>query len=256
MQSLSSIRLRTNAMPKYMHNHLRFSFDNSATYKGHNSDRFNSLNNGLKSAESSLDKLQKEKRNSQSSLLDYLKNVCYNLKCDLAGYHNESLSQRDKEMFGIYQIESNQCENPTKLISLQKKIEIKKNSTNCFYNECYENFKNEPNPQNATRLQVIEESLKHIFMGLQNQDAEIIYKHENSNKNQKYTDVELFEFEQNHQYIFSIIDDFKAALQQKNKNPLQVIINSGKQNISDENKLNTRYKTMHNHLKTLSEKWV
>lgn len=88
MQSLSSIRLRTNAMPKYMHNHLRFSFDDSATYKGHNSDRFNSLNNGLKSAESSLDKLQKEKRNSQSSLLDYLKNVCYNLKCDLAGYHN------------------------------------------------------------------------------------------------------------------------------------------------------------------------
>ena len=256
MQSLSSIRLRTNAMPKYMHNHLRFSFDDSATYKGHNSVRFNSLNEGLKSAQSSLDELQKKKRKSQSSLLGDLLNVYHHLKSDLASYHNESMSERDQDMFGIYQIESNQCENPAKLISLQKKIEIKKNSTNCFYNECYENFKNEPNPQNATRLQVIEESLKHIFRGLQNQDAEIIYKHENSNKNQKYTDVELFEFEQNHQYIFSIIDDFKAALQQKNKNPLQVIINSGKQNISDENKLNTRYKTMHNHLKTLSEKWV
>ena len=256
MQSIPPVRLRTNAMRKSMPANLHFSFDNSDTYKGHGGARFDSLNAGLKSAERSLNTLQNEKRNSQSSLLGDLQKVYYNLKCDLAGYHNESLSQRDKEMFGIYQIESNQCENPTKLISLQKKIEIKKNSTNCFYNECYENFKNEPNPQNATRLQVIEESLKHIFMGLQNQDAEIIYKHENSNKNQKYTDVELFEFEQNHQYIFSIIDDFKAALQQKNKNPLQVIINSGKQNISDENKLNTRYKTMHNHLKTLSEKWV
>lgn len=257
MQSIPPVRLRTNAMKKSIPTNLHFSFDNSDTYKGHDSIRFNSLNEGLKSAESCLDELQKKKRKSQSSL-DYLKSLCYRLKSELAGYHNESLSQRDKDMFGILQIESAQCENPQRLAQLQKKVVSVKNATSRFYNECYEDFKNEPNQQNATRLQVIEETLKHMFMALQNKDAYLISEHESNSKTKRYTDEDLTAFDQNHQYIFSLIDGFKQTIQRQDGNPLQSAIESLQpfmllpENIES---ANTSYKKLGENLSRLSEKW-
>ena len=257
MQSIPPVRLRTNAMRKPMPANLHFSFDNSDTYKGHGGPRFDSLNAGLKSAERSLNTLQNEKRNSQSSLLDYWKNVCYNLKCDLAGYHNESLSQRDKDMFGILKIKSAQCENPQRLKQVQENVVSVKNATSRFYNECYEDFKNEPNQQNATRLQVIEETLKHMFMGLQNQDAYLISEHELNSETQKYTDDDLTAFEQNHQYIFLLINGFKQTIQRQDGNPLQSAIRflHPYMLLPDDNESTKSYKKLGENLSRLSEKW-
>ena len=257
MQSIPPVGLRTNAMRKSMPANLHFSFDNSPTYKGHDSIRFNSLNEGLKSTENSLNKLEKKKRNSQSSLLGDLQKVYYNLKCDLAGYHNESLSQRDKDMFGILQIESAQCENPQRLKQLQENVVSVKNETSCFYNECYEDFKIHPTPQKQERLYVIEESLKHMFMGLQNQDAYLISEHELNSETPKYTDDDLTVFEQNHQYIFSLINGFKQTIQRQDGNPLQSAIRSlhPYMLLPDDNESAKSYKKLGENLSRLSEKW-
>ena len=254
MQSIPPVRLRTNALPKPTSTDLHFSFDNSPTYKGHDSVRFLAVKDGFDRAEKSLN-IEKKKRNSQSSLLGDLQKVYDNLKCDLAGYHSERLSERDKDMFGILQIESAQCENPQRLKQVQENVVSVKNKTSCFYNECYEDFKIHPTPQNKARLQVIEETLKHMFMALQNQDAYFIFEHE---ANSKYTDEELTDFAQNHQYIFSLIDGFKETLQRQNGNPLQSAIESlhPYMLLPDDNESAKSYKKLGENLSRLSERWV
>lgn len=253
MQSLAGTLVQLRKSSTY--NTVRNSFDNTNYYKGHNSVRFHSLNNGFKQIEKRMDEIQSRKL-YDSVELDQLYTIHRGLKLDLTGYHNECMSPREKEMFGVCQIESEKCENPQKLKEIQEKLEEKRNSVNCFYNDCYENFQIAPSQQSKKRLAIIEESLKHIFMGLQNQDADIIAKHDENDKTKKYTDEELSEFEQNHQFIFSLLDDFMNALQQQNDNPLQVVINSREQNIPDENKLSKRYKKMYANLENFSQQYM
>lgn len=253
MQSLSGMRVQLRKNSTY--NTVCHSFDDTKERKGHDSVRFRSLNNGIKDIEKRMDELQSRKL-YDSVELDHLYMIHKGLKLDLLGYHNERMSPEEKEKFGVFQIESEQCENPQKLKEIQEKLEEKRNSVNCFYNDCYENFQNAPSRQGKKKLAIIEDSLKHIFMGLQNQDADIIAKHDENDKTKKYTDEELSEFEQNHQFIFSLLDDFMNALQQQDDNPLQVVINSREQNIPDENKLSKRYQKMHKNLNEFSQQYM
>lgn len=257
MQSIPPVRLRTNAITKPMPANLHFSFNNSDTYKGHDSSRFSSLKMIFESTEENIIALQKQKRKSQSSLLDKLQESYHCLKSELAGYHNESLSQRDKDMFGILQIESAQCENPQRLKQLQENVVSVKNETSCFYNECYEDFKSHPTPQKQERLYVIEETLKHMFMGLQNQDEYLISEHESNSETQKYTDDDLTAFEHNHQYIFLLINGFKQTIQRQDGNPLQSAIESLQPYmlLPDDNESTKSYKKLGENLSRLSEKW-
>ena len=251
--SLNSIFL--SFRPKRKQTLARFSFDNNTNYKGHGSIRFNSLNQAYKQVENYID------NNKNKNQEQYI-NLYKSLQTDLFGYHNESMSPRDKELYSVYQINDNQCDNPKKLEAIKNNLNNNKNTQNCFYNQCYEYFKNESEP-NRKKLGIVEESLKYMLMGLQNKDADIMFEHDEKDVNKKYTNEELLKFEQNHQYVFSLCDDFKTALlrlsnplEQNSENPLESVIKSREEDVNDRNnKMSTNYKVMYDNLTTLSQKW-
>lgn len=241
----SSSKLPTMSKSQTVKN---YSFANKFTsYKSHNSIRFKTLSD---SYEKAMELKNKTKLSEKLKL--QLENLIKNLSSELMNYHNEGISSRDEQLFCIFKIKSSDCYNPEKLKSIQENLKEQKAAQENFYNDCYEDYKSNQTSDAKHKLGLIEECMKHMIFGLQNQNAAIIGKH---NKQQKYADDELSKIEQNHQYIFSLCDVFKEAIQQKNENPIQVVVNSLEQHISNEDKCNNNYSALHEELKLLSSKW-
>lgn len=157
---------------------------------------------------------------------------------DLANYHSEVLTDRDKVLYKILSV------NDPRVDELKEKLKENIISMNKFYNSLMDKFKN--NKIDRKSLSLIEESFKHLTLGLMNQDASII---KNKTK-EKLTEDQINKIKENHNYLYSLINNFEEIIKLESKTPVTEFFNKHKNELSEKKE----YSDMHNELKILSRK--